>query len=574
MGPVTGDAGLGAAAWEDVLGAGGARCGSGATVRLRAAPYPDGVGPYTDPSVRVFLPDGYRDRGAHDLVVHFHGFGTTVAATLDGHRYQEQLWASGANAVLVVPQGPVNAASGDFGKLMHPGGLARLCAEVLVLLHREGKITAPVLGELILTSHSGGYRAVATNLDAAAQAPAVKQVNLFDSLYGCLPTYQAFALGGGRLRSSYSTGGGTLTHNRDLTATLKQHGLAVAEQVTQEALRDAPAVIDFAATTHDGATRLDGAYGERLRWTLPHGRRGPRLELREAVAAGGMATVRWLSPPDDDVTGFVVERSSDGQTWTTAARTGPAATRASFALAGGARVRVRAQLPGVAPADVLPSDTYRVDPAARILVVDGFDRVLDGSFGGLHHDFAARVAEAAGSVATASHRAVTEDGFDLASWPVVIWLLGDESSGDVSLSAVEQQLLGSYVDGGGRLLVSGSELAWDLGQTTAGAAFLHHCFGAGYQADNAGSHTVSGAGPLASIGATGFAGAGTPYACPYPDVLTATGSGDVLLVYGTGKAAAVGIAGRGALVGFPLELIDSAGARAVVVASVLRFLGG
>ncbi|MFT3764595.1 MAG: hypothetical protein QM820_03620 [Minicystis sp.] len=571
---VTGDPGLGEATWEDVIGAGGTVCGTGATVDMPAAPYPDSAAAFTDASVRVFLPDGYRDRGAQDLVVHFHGWSTTVAATLDGHLYQEHLWASGANAVLVVPQGPVNAQSGDFGKLLKPGGLSRLVTEVLVLLYREGKIASPALGELLLTSHSGGYRAVATNLDPASMAPKTAQVNLFDSLYGYESTYESFALSGGLLRSNYTQNGGTLASNQAVAAALKQKGLAVTEQVTQEALRDAPAVIDFAASSHDGSTRIDGAYGERIRWTLSHSRRGPRIELREAVAEGGLATVRWLAPVDEDVTGFVVERSTDGKTWSVAAETDAATSEASFTLAGGTRVRVRAKVSGVEDAEVLPSDTYRVDTGASLLVVDGFNRNIDGSFGGLHHDFAARIGEAAGAVATVSHRAITEDGFDLATWPVVIWVLGDESNGDLSLSAAEQQALRDYVDGGGRLVVSGSELAWDIGQTAAGAAFLDHCFGAKYLTDNAGSHTVAGKGPLASIGMVSFAGASAPYACPYPDALTATASGTVLLTYGSGKTAAVGVPGRGALVGFPLELIDAPAARAAVLAALIAFVDG
>lgn len=569
----TGDPDLGPATWEDVIGAGGTVCGSGVTVDMPAAPYPDGSSTWTDPSVRVFLPEGYRDRGAQDVVMHFHGHNTTLDATLDAHHYQEHLWASGSNAVLVVPQGPVDAASGDFGKLMKPGGLSRLLTEVLVLLYREGKIAHPTLGQLALTSHSGGYRAVAQNLDPASLSPKITQVNLFDSVYGYASTYESFALAGGILRSNYTQNGGTLANNQAMAASLTQQGLTVADAASQRALRDAAApVIDFAASSHDGSTRIDGAYGERLRWTLPHARRGPRIELREAVAQGSTATVRWLSPPDEDVTGFVVEQSHDGQSWSVAVETDAAADHASFALSGGARVRVRAKVTGVSDAEALRSDAYRVDTQAEVLVVDGFDRVIDGSFGGLRHDFAAIIGETAGPVATVSHRALTEDGFDLASWPTVIWLLGDESSGDLALSAAERQALSAYVDAGGHLLVSGSELGWDLARTTAGAAFLDDVFGAKYVADNAATHTVSGTGALASIPTLGFAGVNAPYACPYPDVLGANASGDVLMLYGNGKVAAVGVAGRAAMVGFPLEIIDSPAQRAAVVQALLSFV--
>ena len=572
----TGDAALGDAIWEDVIGAGGVVCGSGATVTMPAAPYPEGAASYTDASVRVFLPEGYRDRGAQDLVVHFHGFNATVDATLASHLYQEHLYASGSNAVLVVPQGPVDAPSGDFGKLMKPGGLSRLLTEVLILLYREGKVTHPALGEVALTSHSGGYHAVAVNLDPASLAPAVTQVDLFDSIYGYESTFEAFALGGGTLRSSYTQNGGTLANNQAVAAYLAQKGDPAAITPTQRALGAAPPVIYFAATSHNGSTRLDGAYGEQLRWRLPHARRGPRIELREASAKAGTATVRWLAPADEEVTGFVVERSLDGVTWSVAAKAGAKAGVASFPAppGSGARVRVKAVVTGVADADVLPSDTYRVDAQPGVLVVDGFDRVLDGAFGGLHHDFAALVGEAAGPVASVSHRAVAEDGFDLSPWPAVIWLLGDQSAEDHALTAAEQKALLAYVDGGGHLVMSGSELAWELGQAPSGAAFLAHCFGAAYLADNAGSHAATGQGPLAAITGLTFGGAGAPYACSSPDALAVAAGGTVLLDYGTGKAAAVGAAGKGALVGFPLELIDSKAYRDAVVKALLAFVGG
>jgi hypothetical protein len=565
------DPGLGQAAWTDVIGAGGVIAGEGVTVDMPAAPYPYGNSSFVDPSVHVFLPEGYRERGTQDLVVHFHGWGTTVDATLADHRYREHLYASGANAVLVVPQGPVNAPSGDFGKLMVPGGLAALAREVIVLLYREGRIQYPVLGDVVLTSHSGGYKAVATNLDPKSLGPPVAQVDLFDSLYGYQSTYESFALGGGLLRSNYTANGGTVAANQEVASWLAANGVPPADRVTQRTLRDDAPVIAFADTSHNGSTRLEGAYGEMLRWRRPHSRHGPRIELRQAVVKGGVADVRWLAPPDEDVTGFVVETSADGDTWKIAATVGAASDQASFPLAGGGvRVRVKPAVNGVD--DVLPSDTYRVDAAPSVLIVDGFDRVLDGSFGGLHHDFAAVVGESAGAVASVSNEAVTEDGFDLTAFPVVVWLLGDESSADRSLSPDEQQILLDYLAAGGSLIVSGSDTAWDLAGSASGATFLEQCFGAELLADDSGSLAASGEGPLAGVAGFTYAGPGAPYAEDWPDALTAAPSGEVLLRYGSGSAAAVGIAGQAALVGFPLELVDSDADRASVVKALVAYV--
>jgi hypothetical protein len=546
---VAGDPALGAATWETVTTAAGAGCGEGTTVDMPTAPFPDG-----DASVRVFVPEGYRDLGAQDLVVHFHGFNTTIGDTLLAQLYQQHLWASGANAVLVVPQGPVDAASGDFGQLMEPGGLDALAREVLVLLYREGRITRPAVGGAILTAHSGGYQAVAVNLASPPAFP-ILQVGLFDALYAEESTFEDYALGGGRLRSNYTASGGALASNQALRDSLIGDGVAVVESATQRALAAAAPVIAFADTTHNGAPRVDGAYGDELRFSLGHSRHGPRIELRAAIVLGGDATVRWLSPPDLDLTGFRIESSVDGGvTWSLAVAAGPGDDEVTFPFAGSARVRVVPAVAGLEGA-ALASDQGLLDTGADVLVVDGFDRVLDGSFGGLSHDFAARIAEAIGGAATASHRALVEDGLDPSAWPTLIWLDGDEGEADMTFSPDEQALIDAYLGAGGRIIVSGSEIAYDLDALGHGEDFLAG-LGAHFAADDSGSCTVAGAGALDGFGPATFAGAGAPYPEDYPDALTAAAGAELLLTYEGGQGAAVGVPGRSVVVGFPLELMD------------------
>jgi hypothetical protein len=561
---VVGDPGLGAAAWETVTTAAGAICGEGTTVDMPAAPYPGG-----DASVRIFVPEGYRDLVAQDLVIHFHGFNTTIGNTLLAHLYQQHLWASGANAVLVVPQGPVNQASGDFGQLMSAGGLDALAREVLVLLYREGRIAHPAIGQVILTSHSGGYQAVATNLASPPGFP-ILQVGLFDSLYGYESTYMDYAVGGGRLRSNYTSSGGTLANNQALGAALIDDGVAVAETATQRALAAGSPVIAFTDTTTSRATRVDGIYGDELRFTLGHSRHGPRVELRAAFVEGGNATVRWLSPPDLDLTGFRIETSGDnGASWSLAASAGPGDGEITFPFAGGARVRVVPVVAGL-PGPAMASDQGRLDTGADILVVDGFDRVLDGSFAGLSHDFAARIGEAAGGAATASHRAMVEDGLDPSDWGTVIWLVGDEAQDDMTFSPDEQGLIDTYLGSGGRVIVSGSEIAYDLDDLGNGEAFLAG-LGAHFAADDSGSCTVSGAGDLTGFGPATFAGVGAPYAEESPDALDAAGGAEVVLTYDNAQNAAVGIPGQSVVVGFPLELMDDSSQLADLLGLLIGF---
>lgn len=574
---VAGDPALPAAGFEPVspTGAGVAidRIGLSAVVRMPSAPFPDGAAAWTDDRVHVFVPADYRERDAHDVVLHFHGHNTTLDATVAAHRYREQLYASGANAILVVPQGPVNAASGDFGKLADPEGTQAFLDEILTVLYRAGRIQRPVLGDVILTSHSGGYLALAQNL-----APAtfhVAQIGLFDSVYGFVETFAAFALDGGRLRSNHTAAGGTDDNNRALAAMLEGMGLTVADQPHQRALREVAPVIYATGGLHGEATRDDAAYAEQLRWGARAGRRGPRVELRTATLAAGTVTVTWLAPRDPDVTGFSVQTSPNGTAWTQVVAAAADASQATFAQTGATRVRIVPIVESLAATARQPSDTYLVAPDADVVIVDGFDRAADGSWSGLAHDFAARVGLAAGApVHTVSNEAVTEDGFELGAYGTVIWLTGDDSTADRSVDAAERAALDAYLAGGGHLVLSGSEIGYDLDATPAGAAWLAAATGAALAADDAGSNAAAGDGPLAAITSFPFGGAAAPYAEDFADTFTAGTGATVVLRYGGGAAAAVGISGRAVIVGFPLEVVESPASLAALVPALIAFAGG
>ncbi|MCC6619636.1 MAG: hypothetical protein IT385_00185 [Deltaproteobacteria bacterium] len=555
---------LPAPSWTPVtLGAN--TCGRSATVRLPTAPFPDDGASWTDDRVDVFVPEGLRDRGPVDFVVHFHGHGTTLASTLPSHKYREQLWASGVNAVLVTPQGPVDAASGDFGKLMVAGGLEAMLRDVVDLLYKDGVIVTPLAGDLYLTEHSGGYQAVALNLGADTERGRVMAAFLYDGLYGRSADYIAFVAAGGWLRSNYTTGGGTRTNNLAIVDDLTGR---VEEAMTAEHLRNADAVVWFTPAAHNDATWWQQAFSEALRWAATRARRGPRVELRSAVAQGGSATVRWLAPDDDLLVGFTVEASSDGIVWSESARAGATATSATFAIDGGRYVRVRARVEDLADEETWASDVYWVEDDADVLVVDGFDRIFGGSYQDIRHASAARVGRAIGAAA-ASNEAVSEDGLALGDYRAVVWLVGDESVADLTFDPVERALIDAYVDGGGGVVVSGSEVAYELKSTAA--SFLSG-LGAVYSADDANQLTAKGAGPLAAVTSFAFGGANAPYPEDFPDALTTASGATVVLRYGNDMIAAVGRAGASVVVGFPLETIESATDIARVVLALVDFV--
>jgi hypothetical protein len=65
-------------------------------------------------------------------------------------------------------------------------------------------------------------------------------------------------------------------------------------------------------------------------------------------------------------------------------------------------------------------------------------------------------------IASATNDAVIDGLFSLGDYTLVDYILGDESTTDETFSNVEQALVKAYLQNGGKLFVSGSEIAWDL----------------------------------------------------------------------------------------------------------------
>lgn len=117
-----------------------------------------------------------------DYVVHFHGHSNTVEKTFRNHKIREQFSLSLQNAILVVPQGPVNSIDSAAGKLERRKGFRKMMFEVHRLLQEQGVIGKDQkIGHIIITSHSGGYLATAMCLKHGGLE--VSEVFLFDSLY-------------------------------------------------------------------------------------------------------------------------------------------------------------------------------------------------------------------------------------------------------------------------------------------------------------------------------------------------------------------------------------------------------
>ena len=242
----------------------------------------------------------------------------------------------------------------------------------------------------------------------------------------------------------------------------------------------------------------------------------------------------------------------------------------------------------------IQSDVYgssNVKPEFKILIVDGFDRTeASGSWHQPWHDFALlygkAIAENDFGFETAANDAILDSSIVLEDYDAVMWLLGDESFVDETFDSVEQNILKSYLEQGGNLFVSGSEIAWDLdrdgntGSTIADEKFLNDYLKIDFAGNNADLLAVTGVQGTIFTGLE-FGFGANPYEEDSPDFITPVGNNSIAnLKYNSDKIAAIqfeGVFGAGIkpakliYFGFPFETITSEDNRNEVMKRILRF---
>lgn len=341
----------------------------------------------------------------------------------------------------------------------------------------------------------------------------------------------------------------------------------------------------------------------------------------KAVNSGvGALTVSWAMPARDAASGghpkgFILYTSTDGRGFgnpvtvsggSTTSRVitnlNPGATiffRVCATNAGGeslasavagARVTANGAKAGVLVVDGFKRDDYGLAPSryfanglngqvtfVRPRMINSFDYVKE-------HGLALA---SAGQTFDSMDASLVTSSTVLTNYAKVVWILGEESTVDETFSSTEQTAVTGYLNAGGRLMVSGAEIGWDLGRTNSSAAdqsFFTNVLRAVYASDSGGTSNVTGtaAGFLNGV-SLGFNYTNLMtdvYAANWPDVLR-TGSGAVTAaVYGTSASGSSGAViqysnatYRTIVMGFPFETIISEANRATVMTKAMQFLG-
>ena len=186
------------------------------------------------------------------------------------------------------------------------------------------------------------------------------------------------------------------------------------------------------------------------------------------------------------------------------------------------------------------------------LIVDGFDRFTgSASWSQPTHSFATKYFNALRDkgflqISTAANEKVEDGTINLNNYDIVVWFVGDESSADVTFSSTEKTAVKNFLNGGGKIIISGSEIAYNLSRPAAAtydADFANNYLKSTYVSDGASSYT-----PATGIAGTVFEGLNIPFGITYPedfpDAIAAFGGAQQILAYNAASRFA-GVAYKG-----------------------------
>ena len=228
----------------------------------------------------------------------------------------------------------------------------------------------------------------------------------------------------------------------------------------------------------------------------------------------------------------------------------------------------------------------------NVLIVNGFDRSSAGNSYNFIRQHGKAFKNNGYSFCSATNDAVIQGLVSLQDFTYVDYILGDESTADETFNSTEQEIVKNYLKNGGKLFVSGAEIAWDLDYrgSSVDKDFIYNYLKSQYVNDA--PNGIAGTYYLAEPVANGiFDGVGTisydngtqgTINVRYPDVITGVNGGVNCLKYSnlTNQFAAVNFEGiipggsvncKVVFAGFPFETIYPEEKRNIFLSKVISF---
>jgi len=328
--------------------------------------------------------------------------------------------------------------------------------------------------------------------------------------------------------------------------------------------------------------------------------------VRARVKGEGSVEVLWQAPPVDKLLhgdipdGYTVQKSEDGFAFDDGVDAGDLLSYEFTELDSGRPYYFRVVAYNSAgksfPSSIVAA--FASMESGQMLIVDGFERldrhslipenlsqfglgtlmrmVLErqNSFSYVvkHANSLEELGYSFDSASKKSLNSIPLEGYDM-----ILWFSGEQSTVDSTFTLEEQNIIKAYMDEGGAMFVSGSEIGWDL--DSEGDAndkdFYNSYLKAKFVDDDAGTYGVRGVGAAFESLELEFDNGTRIYNVEYPDILEpADTTAAVFLTYdNTGSSAAGIISTDGrkvATLGFPFETITDEDRRRELLKGVLQ----
>lgn len=226
-----------------------------------------------------------------------------------------------------------------------------------------------------------------------------------------------------------------------------------------------------------------------------------------------------------------------------------------------------------------------------ILIVNGFDRINGtvNTFDFIKR-FAPSVVNQGYAFNSCANEAIENGNISLIDYDIVLWISGEEGTTDESFSNTEQIFVEAFLENGGKIFVSGSEIGYDLVDqgSSSDQFFYENYLKAQYVLDQVPTYTVSGtsSGIFSNLTNLNFDnGSHGTYNVDYPDGIKSIGGSisnlnyngfDPTLYGGAGiqYEGTFGISiipGKVVYLGIPFETLYPESTRDSVMARVLTF---